>query len=172
MEDREWMYMGCPSQAQITPEWMVKSEAFLDQAFGKGANAARDTFCPCSRCENKKRKTRKVMGEHLCKYGFMPNYTRWMYHGEAYCPREEVMRRRLEAFDGDGGVAGWLGDYEDATFAERPTEDEQEDEEEPEPSAKAFLAMLDSAQKFLHEKTTVSQLDAIGRLLGLKSSTT
>jgi hypothetical protein len=29
--------------------------------------------------------------------------------------------------------------------------------------------MLDSAQKFLHEKTTVSQLDAIGHLLGLKS---
>ena len=52
----------------------------------------------------------------------------------------------MEAFDGDGGVPGWLGDYEDATFTERPTEDEQEDEEEePEPSAKAFLAMLESA---------------------------
>jgi hypothetical protein len=76
----------------------------------------------------------------------------------------------LEAFDGDGGVAGWLGDNEDATFAERPTEDEQEDEEEVlEPSAKAFLAMLDSAQKVLHEKTTVSQLDVIGHLLGLMS---
>jgi hypothetical protein len=96
----------------------------------------------------------------------MPNYTRWVYHGEANHPKEEVVRRRLEAFDGDGGVAGWLGDYEDATFAERRTEDEQE---EPEPSAKAFLAMLDSTQNFLHEKTMVSQLDAIGRLLGLKS---
>jgi hypothetical protein len=100
----------------------------------------------------------------------MPNYTRWVYHGEAYHPREEVVRPRLEAFDGDGGVAGWLGDYQDATFAERPTKDKQEDEEEElEPSAKAFLAMLDLAQKLLHEKTTVSQLDAIGRLMGLKS---
>jgi hypothetical protein len=100
----------------------------------------------------------------------MLNYTRWVYHGEAYHPREEVMRPRLEAFDDDGGVAEWLGDYQDATFVERPTEDEQEDkEEEPEPSAKAFLAMLDSAQKLLPEKTTVSQLDAIGCLLGLKS---
>ena len=52
----------------------------------------------------------------------------------------------MEAFDGDGGVEGWLGDYEDAMFAERPLEVEQEDEEEePEPSAKAFLAMLESA---------------------------
>ena len=108
------------------------------------------------------------MVQHLCKYGFMPNYTWWVSHGEAYRPREEVVRRRLEAFDGDGGVEGWLGDYEDVMFAKRPLEVEQEDEE-PEPSAKAFLAMLESAQKFLHEKTTVSQLDAIGRLLGLKS---
>jgi hypothetical protein len=29
--------------------------------------------------------------------------------------------------------------------------------------------MMESTQKLLHEKTTVSQLDAIGRLLGLKS---
>jgi hypothetical protein len=52
----------------------------------------------------------------------------------------------LEAFNGDGGVAEWLGDYHDATFAERPMEaEEEDDEEEPEPTAKAFYAMLDSA---------------------------
>ena len=113
------MYMGRPSQAQITREWMDKTEKFLDHAF-KEAKGARDTFCPCSDCENKKRKTREVMMKHLCKFGFMPNYTRWVYHGEAYRPTEEVVRRRLEAFDGDGGVEGWLGDYEDAMFAERP----------------------------------------------------
>ena len=90
----------------------------------------------------------------------MPYYTWWVYHGEAYHPREEVVRRRLEAFDGDGGVEGWLGDYE---------VEQEDEEEEPEPSAKAFFAMLESAQKFLHEKTTVSQLDAIGHLLGFKS---
>jgi hypothetical protein len=147
---------------------MAKTEGFLDQAFGKAANRVRDTFCPCSECENKKIKTRKVMGEHLYKYGFTPNYTRWVYHGEAHRIREEVVRPRLEAFDGDGGVAGWLGDYHDATFAERPME-EEEDDEEPEPTAKVFYAMLDSAQKLLHNKTMISQLDAIGRLMGLKS---
>jgi hypothetical protein len=65
MDNHEWMYTGCPSQAQITPEWMAKTEKFLDQAFGKAAKGARDTFCPCSECENKKRKTRTIMGEHL-----------------------------------------------------------------------------------------------------------
>ena len=33
MDNREWMYMGCPSQAQITREWMDKTEKFLDHAF-------------------------------------------------------------------------------------------------------------------------------------------
>jgi hypothetical protein len=54
---------------------MAKTEGFLDQAFGKAANGVRDMFCPCSKCENKKRKIRKVIGEHLYKYGFTPNYT-------------------------------------------------------------------------------------------------
>jgi hypothetical protein len=50
----------------------------------------------------------------------------------------------LEAFDADGGVAGWLGDFHEATFAERPTEEEEEkeEEEELEPNAKAFYEML------------------------------
>ena len=95
----------------------------------------------------------------------------WVFHGEAHRTREEVMRPRLEAFDANGGVARWLGDFHEAMFAERPTEEEEkeDEEEEPEPTRKAFYQMLSSAQKLLHEKATVSQLDVIGRLMGLKS---
>jgi hypothetical protein len=169
MDNREWMYTGRPSQAGITHEWMDKTEEFLEHAF-KEANGAKDTFCPCNECQNKKRRTREFMIKDLCKHGFMPNYTRWVHHGEAYRPREEVVRRHLQAFDDEGGVPEWLGDYEDAMLPERPTEHEQEDkQEEPQPTDKAFLAMLESAQKVLHEHTIVSQLDAIGQLLGLKA---
>ena len=42
-------------------------------------------------------------------------------------------------------------------------------EEELEETAKAFYDMLSSAQKPLHEKIMVSQLDAIERLMGFKS---
>ena len=38
-----------------------------------------------------------------------------------------------------------------------------------EAAAQAFYDMMDSAQKHLHDWTTVSQLDAIGRVMGLKS---
>jgi hypothetical protein len=46
---------------------------------------------------------------------------------------------------------------------------EQCTEEEMEPTAKAFYDMMSLAQKPLHDRTIVSQLDAIGRLMGFKS---
>jgi hypothetical protein len=116
MDAHELMYTGRISQGKISGEWMKKVEEFLNKIFGKpDEGGPTQAFCPCSECENKKRKSRKVMGVHLCKNGFMPNYTRWVCHGEAYHSREEVVRPRLEAFDGDGGVAEWLGDYQDGT---------------------------------------------------------
>jgi len=131
---------------------------------------AKDMFCPYSDRGNKKRKTRKVMEEHLCKFGFMPNYIRWVYHGEAHRIREDVVRPLLEAFDGDVGVAYMIDDFHQGHFAKRPTKEEEVVvEEEPEPTIKAFYDMLSSTQKLLHEKATISQLDAIGSLMRLKS---
>jgi hypothetical protein len=54
---------------------------------------------------------RKNVGEDLCKYGFTPNYTCWIHHGEADRIREEVVRPRLETLDGDVGVADWMDDF-------------------------------------------------------------
>ena len=50
------------------------------------------------------------MGEHLWKNGFTADYTRWVYHGEANCMREEVVRPRVEDYDADAGVADMLND--------------------------------------------------------------
>jgi hypothetical protein len=118
--------------------------------------------CPCSRCGNKKRKIKRLLGEDLIKYGFTANYTRFIHHGEADRIREEVVRQRLEDYDGDGGVADWMDDIQQARFGEGL-------EEKPEESAKVSYDMLSSAQKPLHEKTTVLPLDAIGHIMGLKS---
>jgi adenylate cyclase len=38
-----------------------------------------------------------------------------------------------------------------------------------EAAADAFYLMLDSTQRSLHDRTNVSQLDAIGRVMGLKA---
>ena len=75
--------------------------------------------------------------------------------------REEVVRPRIEAYDADARVADMLDDAHQSQFAEGR-------EEEMEVAAQAFYDMMDSAQKPLHDRSTVSQLDAIGRLMGLK----
>ena len=40
MEDHERMYTGRPSQGQVTDEWINKTDAFLERAFGEGAKGA------------------------------------------------------------------------------------------------------------------------------------
>ena len=84
-------------------------------------------------------------------------------HGEAGRMREEVVRPRVEDYDADAGVADMLNDYHEAQFVEGRTEDE------PEATAKAFYDMFAAAQKPLHDRTKVSQLDAIGRVMAFKS---
>jgi hypothetical protein len=74
-----------------------------------------------------------------------------------------VVRQRVEDYDVDAGVADMLNDYHVAQFAEGGTEDE------PEATAKAFYDMFDMARKPLHDKTKVSQLYAIGRVMAFKS---
>jgi hypothetical protein len=83
MEDRAWMYIGRPSQVGMTSEWIRKTDAFLEMAFGEATKGASMILCPCSKCANRKRQNKKNMGEHLCKNGFTADYTRWIYHGEA-----------------------------------------------------------------------------------------
>jgi hypothetical protein len=34
MDDREWMYMGHRSAGDFTNEWMMKTNDFLEMAFG------------------------------------------------------------------------------------------------------------------------------------------
>jgi hypothetical protein len=77
--------------------------------------------------------------------------------------REEVVRPRLEACDDDAGVVDMLEDAHQALF------NDSRDQEAMEEEAKLFYKMMDSAKIPLHDNTTVSQLDAIGRLLGVKS---
>ena len=135
------MYMGRSGQGQVTNEWINKTDAFLERAFGEAAKGASRICCPCSKCANRKRQTKKVMGEHLWLNGFTADYSRWIYHGEAGRMREEVVRPRVEDYDDDAGVADMLNDYHEAQFAEGCME------EEPEATAKAFYDMFAAAHK-------------------------
>jgi hypothetical protein len=109
------------------------------------------------------KQTKEVMGKHLCKNGFMADYTWWIYHGEAYRMRDKVVRPRIEDYEADGGVGNKLNDYHEAHFAEGRRE------VEPKATANAYYNMLSVAHKPIHGQTNVSQLDDMGRVMALKS---
>ena len=156
------MYTGRSSQGLLTDEWIEKTDAFLELAFAR-VKGARGTWCPYSICANTRQQTKVVMGKHFCKNGFTMDYTRWIYHGESNCVRDEVVRQRIEDYDADAGVGDMLNDYHEAHF------DEGCREEEPEPTIKAYYDMLSTAQQPLHGHAKVSQLDSIARLMAIKS---
>jgi hypothetical protein len=135
----------------------------VERVYGEAAKGASLVPCPCSKCANQKRKSKKSMVEHIWKNGFTSGYTRWILHGEAHRTREEVLRQSVEHYDADAGVADMLNDYHEAQYAGRCMNDE------PEPAAKAFYDMFDAAQKPLHGHTKVSQLDATWRVMAFKS---
>jgi hypothetical protein len=89
---------------------MMKTNDFLELAFGESAKGAILVLCPCMRCANRKRKNKEDLGKHLLNFGFTPNYTRWVFHGEAQRLREKVVRPCLEDFDTATGVADMLED--------------------------------------------------------------
>jgi len=119
----------------MTNEWIEKTNEFLEGAWAQ-AEGSRFMWCPCKSCGNQKRKTKKVMGEHLVNYGFTPDYTRWIFHGEAHRMRDEVVRQRIDECDAAGGIGDMLDDYEEAHFGEGPQEEEPEASTNPLPSAR------------------------------------
>ena len=106
------------------------------------------------------------MTQHLCNYGFTRDYTQWTYHGECNQMRDNAVRQCIGDHDDGAGVGDMLDDFYEAHF------DEERMGEEPEASAKAYYDMLDATQQPLHGHTKVSQLDAIGRLMAMKSQFT
>jgi hypothetical protein len=92
----------------------------------------------------------EVMGVHLHKNGFTPNYTRWVHHGKANCIREEVVRPRVEAFDVDAGVSDMVDDVHQAQFGEGREEAEMQ------AAVDAFKYMMEAVAKPLHAHSEVS----------------
>jgi hypothetical protein len=45
MEDHELMYMGHVRRDDVTPEWITKTYAFLERAFGKSSPMSMQQMC-------------------------------------------------------------------------------------------------------------------------------
>ena len=65
MDDRDWMYTGCPNKMEMTKEWIDKSSVFLKKSFANIKGKPRRTWCPCAVSANGRRQTKGVMGNIL-----------------------------------------------------------------------------------------------------------
>jgi hypothetical protein len=75
MEDCEWMYAGRVGRNDVTPEWIKKTDAFVEWTYGEAAKGASLVPCPCNKCVNRKRKSKRVMVEHIWKNGLVGLYS-------------------------------------------------------------------------------------------------
>jgi DnaJ-class molecular chaperone len=114
--DRRWLAVsGCTRVGQKkrkSVEWVHGTNQFLQQAFCPAAHGSDQTLCPCNDCKNQKRKVQREVYKDLIKHGFVANYKRWVFHGEAKATvREKEVTTCLEEFDGDAGVVDMVVDY-------------------------------------------------------------
>ena len=94
-QNREWMYAGRKSPWEFSDEWRDKAEEFVNKAFDISSRPMK-VFCPCSKCDNRRRQSKVDVSTHLIKNGFTPFYHVWNYHGEQLAKRLRTEPRQIQ----------------------------------------------------------------------------
>ncbi|XP_021769734.1 uncharacterized protein LOC110733975 [Chenopodium quinoa] len=145
----------------INPDFVKGVDEFIqyvtDHPESSNPNEVR---CPCVKCKNKCLWNADTVKIHLYGKGFIPNYYKWMCHGERY-----------------PGVPEWRSnEYRDMVLdAFGHTEDQGpsdgasvSSEEEPNATAKHFLDLLKASERPLYEGSSLSMLEMAARITSLK----
>lgn len=153
-DERRAMYDGWSTGGAHSKEWGQITEVFLEKAFAGGA---RVVYCPCSSCQNHKYLNKEDVQLHLCKFGFMPNYMVWRYHGEADGHAMEL--NQWEDHDRMDEMLDDLGRGIGVTSNEGP----------PPEDVQKFYKVLEASEEKLHDFTEVTVLQAVTRLMSMKA---
>jgi hypothetical protein len=73
-EDREWMYTGHVGRNDVTPEWIRKTDAFVEWAYGEAAKGASLVPCTCSKCAKPEKKTKEGHGTDVVVADMLNDY--------------------------------------------------------------------------------------------------
>ncbi|KAM6572621.1 hypothetical protein CsatA_016701 [Cannabis sativa] len=76
--DKNWMYL----QDRQSKEYVDGVKSFLELAKESTRLRLDEVRCPCGGCKNRRTYNLKTIESHLYRYGFVPNYKRWIFHGE------------------------------------------------------------------------------------------
>ncbi|XP_073049018.1 uncharacterized protein [Primulina eburnea] len=86
--DRNWMYRRLEN-GFVTAEYCVGVESFVAFALSHPECLLDGNIrCPCNRkkCQNQTYVDEDTVKVHLGRYGFVPDYYNWYFHGEEYIP--------------------------------------------------------------------------------------
>jgi hypothetical protein len=75
------MYEGWKKRSDLSSEWVVKTDAFLDRDFAQSQTGT-DVRCPCSKCRNIYFLDRRTMSIDLYNNDYMSGCEVWVHHGQ------------------------------------------------------------------------------------------
>ena len=101
--ERSWMYnKNLPNRQGLTPEFITGLRQFLNFASTQVMYMdGKKIRCACRKCHNGKFLPTDKVEEHLCRFGFTPNYYNWTSHGEPFISDEDYGRNFQASASGD-----------------------------------------------------------------------
>jgi hypothetical protein len=155
-DERRVMYDGFDKKSGHSAEWVQIVKEFLNQAFSGCRHVAK---CPCTICRNYRFLNRDELQVHLCQEGFMLNYLVWHDHGEVEPP---VVGAESDRNEDD--------DRMDEMLADIGREYKVGSGEQGQPSeVQNFYRLLAAADEKVHDGSDVTVLQAVTRLMVMKS---
>lgn len=166
--NRSWVNQRLDEHGYISRAFIFGLNTFIEFARSKPNFMDGDKVrCPCKNCHNKVYQEVDIAKFHLCKYGFVPNYTFWDRQGET-----SIANTSLERDDTNMS----LNEIQEPSYREMvldaagPELISRTLDEEPNLEDNKFFNKLKAADKELWpgcEKVT--QLSVVARLLNIKS---
>jgi hypothetical protein len=114
--------------------------------------------CSCNKCQNRTMLPEYEMSNQICKHEFMPNYLVWHQHGEVQAPATV----ELDGSDNDDRMDDMIADtgmeYDLWFRDQHPTLEVQN-----------FYMHIATSNEKVHDGTDLTVLQAVMRLIGMKS---
>jgi hypothetical protein len=156
MADDRWvMYDGFSDKGAHSVEWFRIVKEFLKLAFAGGRHEA---MCPCNRCCNRRMLSEYEMSGHIAKKGFIPDYLVWHQHREVQPPVAVDSNGNDDENRMDGMIADIGIEYDLGSEYQHPPSEMQN-----------FYMLLAASKEKVHDGTTLTVLQAVTRLMAMKS---
>jgi hypothetical protein len=149
------MYDRFSDKGAHSVEWFKIAKNILKLAF---AGHHHEMKCPCNRCRNRRMLSEYEMSAHIAKHGLIPNYLVWHQHGEVHAIASAESDGSYDEDQMDDMIAD-IGIEYDLVFGDQ----------HPSSEVQNFYRLLATSDEKVHDGTDLTILQAMTRLIGMKS---